>query len=848
MADDTGKHARRGPARVHIYGAGIAGLTAAHELARRGFRVRVYEPAQEYDEKGRPEVDRSRPRETHLGLAVGGMARSQYLRVARGALGNFPREGPFITCEESRLVYDYTRDYSPGESGRSLKLLPQEVTRFLHRHGLLSGGGSPSIIHIRIPKPVDNSRTPNRRTTAEMLRDYLTSESSTGNQVALEPSRVILVDALEEQFAQDVEAPYPELEDQDALLLELVHYLPGEHGFHFFASSYRHLFATMAETPILDEQGKPTGRRVRDNLVPSSLHGIAARGRRIRFASSGVTPSDTLQFTLRLWRYMCTSSGRRKDDFEHISWREYLEGYDPRTATRRYDYSEPFTRDLRFAPWMPVACDDTWGDARTHGNTLAQRYLDQLLPMHRTDGILNGPTTPAWLRPWRHYLAQQLRVEFVQGRLTQFKLQAGVLTAYVKTNRAGGDGPDTGSSPRGPTHKDEVDYYLVATDAVTAEEVTKDLESPIGVVQGLRGFTSRVPPNPRGREGQQERKAGVLPGHVPWDRFQTLTGIQFFFPSPFRLGEGCLSFLDTPWGLSAISSDQSWAAPPTLAWDGFASVLSVDIGNWHVREPGVKSPSECSRQEIAHEVWRQLHQATEQHHAPRSPTGPHSIVLPEPSWYSMDRNIRFEKDPDTDKEERPVENRAPYLVPIVGDWDNRPGPEPWDPWAPTDVPARKEPLPEGLWQAPHGGYPVHWGKLVFAGTYLKTFTRMTTMESANESARHAVNAIIDHYLAHPKPAKQPGQQGSLTGTPGFRMTPIGEYCRIWDPEKHELPELAALRELDAKLFAQGLPHVWDVLELEPQLLPLLPPLDAPGDAGPLREFLRDVCKRLETAL
>ncbi|HZI16767.1 MAG TPA: phytoene dehydrogenase, partial [Myxococcus sp.] len=158
--------------------------------------------------------------------------------------------------------------------------------------------------------------------------------------------------------------------------------------------------------------------------------------------------------------------------------------------------------------------------------------------------------------------------------------------------------------------------------------------------------------------------------------------------------------------------------------------------------------------------------------------------------------------------------------------------------------------------------PVHWGKLVFAGTYLKTFTRMTTMESANESARHAVNAIIDHYLVHHWPRKKAkhqgaastrasptvpdyGDQGSLTGTPGFRMTPIGEYCRIWDPEQHELPELASLRALDAKLFAQGLPHLWDVLHLEPLVMSLIPPLASPVGAEALKSFLGGVREALK---
>ena len=51
-----------------------------------------------------------------------------------------------------------------------------------------------------------------------------------------------------------------------------------------------------------------------------------------------------------------------------------------------------------------------------------------------------------------------------------------------------------------------------------------------------------------------------------------------------------------------------------------------------------------------------------------------------------------------------------------------------------------------VWQARHGGYQVHNNSVVFAGTWTKTFTRMTSMEAACESGRHAVNAILDHYI------------------------------------------------------------------------------------------------------
>jgi hypothetical protein len=884
---------RIGPARVHIYGGGITGLTAAHELARRGFRVRVYEPAHEYNENGQLEGPRtdepvfspwSYP--AFPSQAVGGMARSQFFRVDKGALGNFPREGQYADCDVYRFFYEYSPDFVPTEEQlidrypdeNGYQVPDERMSDFLTRC-LLSPSKSPGILCIRVPPSTDPDRISRRSANADAMRRHMLK--FTWKEVMFEPERIIILFEEEAQKLGEMRGlPLLPLEDKEGLLLELVHFLPGEHGFRFFPSYYRHLFSTMVETPLLDDEGRPTGRRVFDNLEPSSFYGVAAQGRRIRFlrrapstrpaelldelrdlAASGYPPSDTLQFTLRIWRYMCTCTERRKAEYEELTWWEYLQGFDPKTQARRYQYSDAFKRDMQFAPRVLAAFDGAWGDARTNGNTLVQLYLNNLLPLPKTDGTLNGPTTQAWLRPWRRYLEEYLRVEFAEARLSRIEIEEGHVVPYV-LSPAGYETDDTSwEGLRVDYLQEPLSYFIVATDAATAEDVTRNLP-PIGVVQGLRGFTKTIPPNPRGPEKEQLRpETGVLPGHVPWDRFQTLTGIQFFFPTTARLAEGYLYFLDAPWGLSAINSQQYWAAPPIFAQDGFASVLSVDIGNWYVREPGLKSPSNCSRQEIANEVWNQIRKATEQHNAPLPHARQYGFVLPEPAWYHMDSSIRFAVDPATGKE-RPVENRMPFLVPIVGDWDRRPGPEPWDPLAPEPESKPAEPLPEGLWQAPHGGYPVHWDKLVFAGTYLKTFTRMTTMESANESARHAVNAIIDHYLAQPIAQGEAGQQGvstmrtapaiseyggqgTLTGSPDFRMTPIGEYCRIWDPEKHELPELSSIRNLDAQLFAAGLPHIWDLLHLEPMALPLLSPLDPLNSAEALKAFLTRVRESLD---
>src|SRR3954464_15411659 len=53
--------------KVTIFGAGVAGLTAAHELAVRGFKVTIYDP----------QINEVIPFKT-LDRGIGGMARSQF--------------------------------------------------------------------------------------------------------------------------------------------------------------------------------------------------------------------------------------------------------------------------------------------------------------------------------------------------------------------------------------------------------------------------------------------------------------------------------------------------------------------------------------------------------------------------------------------------------------------------------------------------------------------------------------------------------------------------------------------------------------------------------------------------
>ena len=117
------------------------------------------------------------------------------------------------------------------------------------------------------------------------------------------------------------------------------------------------------------------------------------------------------------------------------------------------------------------------------------------------------------------------------------------------------------------------------------------------------------------------------------------------------------------------------------------------------------------------------------------------------SW-SLDPGIQW------DPRRRRNTNRTPLLINTVGSWADRPH-------ATTGIP-----------------------NLFLAGDYVRTDIDLATMEGANESARVASNAILD--------------------ASGSRQSPAQTF-RLYDP-----PEFAALKAVDARLYAAGLPNALDL--------------------------------------
>jgi 15-cis-phytoene desaturase len=219
-----------------------------------------------------------------------------------------------------------------------------------------------------------------------------------------------------------------------------------------------------------------------------------------------------------------------------------------------------------------------------------------------------------------------------------------------------------------------------------------------------------------------------------------MNGIQFYLNEDVTIIHGHVILMDSPWALTAVSQAQFW--PEVMLSDygdgQVKGIISVDISDWQT--PGIlygKPAMKCSAEEIKTEVWEQLK---------RSVNGQGRAELKDEqlvNWF-LDSDIQFPNPSE-------CVNLEPLLVNKINTWYLRPN-------AYTAIP-----------------------NLFLASDYVRTNTDLATMESANEAARRAVNAILE----------ASGSEEDL--------------CEIWEMYNFKL--LAAWRKKDHSRFQQGLP--WD---------------------------------------
>tara|TARA_R110002072_G_scaffold5527_2_gene35302 strand:- start:9744 stop:13850 length:4107 start_codon:yes stop_codon:yes gene_type:complete len=317
------------------------------------------------------------------------------------------------------------------------------------------------------------------------------------------------------------------------------------------------------------------------------------------------------------------------------------------------------------------------------------------------------------------------------------------------------------------------------------------------------------------RDSDGERRAGYAdtlsvlrdPQGLPQPQFQfplrDLTGIQYYFRELVRIGHGHFLLPKSPWGVSGIGQMYIWRRRPSRT-HGFIGQLSVDIGDFYETYKGPdkfvgKTAWNSRPNELAEDAWTQITDAAGLHYRNN---------VSKPRYYQIDSGLIFEKSckDGVVKFESCSINENMLMINLPGQWKNRPG----------------------LMMLDDGDrcieYEVSNKRWVLAGNFMASNTRLSTMESANESGRLAANAIMRH-LGETKSPKLYNGGGTF----------VGDYANIYDPERHEPTILDIFKNLDRELFNKRVPHFLDILDI-PRAIEKIPDREEPNDPNSTRLY------------
>ena len=349
--------------------------------------------------------------------------------------------------------------------------------------------------------------------------------------------------------------------------------LPGEHGFRFFPSFYKHLPDTMKRIPS-------GGKSVFDNLVFSTRVQIARTGKvaflepthfpvtlddwvtafNSLFSNLGIPNDELLFFIDRLLVLLTTCPERRLAEYENIAWWDFIDAKSKSASYQRY-LGQGLTRSL-------VAMKAEISSTRTVGYIDLQLMLGLICHPGGFDRLLNGPTNAAWIDPWIAYL---------KSRGVNLQGSCAVHSIKLDGRRVSKVVIDQGGTPA----EINADYYVSAL--------------PIEIMTGLIS----------------DEIKNVAPSLAHLDKLPTrwMNGIQFYLKNDVPLVHGHSNYLDSPWALTSVSQRQFWQGVDFrgLGSGNIGGILSVVASDWDA--PGIvygKPATACTAEEIKTEVWAQL--------------------------------------------------------------------------------------------------------------------------------------------------------------------------------------------------------------------------------------------------
>jgi uncharacterized protein with NAD-binding domain and iron-sulfur cluster len=352
--------------------------------------------------------------------------------------------------------------------------------------------------------------------------------------------------------------------------------LPGEHGFRFFPSFYRHVPHTMSRIPF---GNNPRG--VLDNLVPTTRTILARAGApsmlvcsrfpqtwddwKVAFWGTAaflrlVPVLDILYYFKRLLVWLTSCEERRVNEYEHIGWWEFTRAAG-RSETYQQFFGQGFTR-------LMVAIRAEEGSARTVGAIGLQLGLGLMTRGVDVDSVLCGPTNDMWIDPW---------VAHLKNLGVVFHAPAEVKAIHTDGRRITGATIECDGAVRDVT----ADFYVAA---LPVEVMTRLLTDDL-------------------------KRAAPSMANIGRLRTAWMNGIQFYLARHAPIVHGHIVYCDSPWALTSVSQDQFWHSIDLNDYgDGeVKGIFSVDISDWDT--PGMlygRPARECDAVEIKNEVWLQI--------------------------------------------------------------------------------------------------------------------------------------------------------------------------------------------------------------------------------------------------
>ena len=399
--------------------------------------------------------------------------------------------------------------------------------------------------------------------------------------------------------------------------------LPGEHGFRFYPSFYRHVIETMSRIPVTDGgvAGNVAGRikssdqmgmeekgagYVFERHAPRDIGDFLQVTRTVGefFSKTKVPEADVARFSHAMLRFMVSCDDRRTGEYERMTFWDFVGGNQCDPSFQKYIYTTRFM----------VAMDPKNGSARTVASKGICILADFFRNGTRTDGVMDGPTTERWLTPWK---------EELERRGVRFHFDSPVEELTLAGTRLSG--------VRVAGQVVTADHYVLALPLDRAQAlITDPLANADPALAGVRRLQNAM---------------------------SSMGGAQFFFSRPVPVCRGHVAYPDAPWALSSISQGQFWKGGVSGYGAGnVVDILSVDISDWYTVAPRLgKAAVDCTAEEVLDEVWAQLVDALGDR------IDKASLVM-----RHLDRNVEFTPG-------RPMHNTTPLLVHPPGSYFDRPG-------------------------------------------------------------------------------------------------------------------------------------------------------------------------------